>query len=228
MKAFILWFNLISLGISLSLLVAFSQAAEPESDNPYAGMYELVVPPVPTSTDRKVEVVELFWYTCPHCFHFEKEFLTSWLKNISSDVVFLHMPAVFNEKNIFFAKVYYTAEALNILNKIHMPLFDAIHNQRRQLDEAGVRELFLQQAGINEQDFQRAFDSFGVDTQVRRANELTVRYGNKVVPTIVVNGKYRLSSEMTDGYVNMMKVIDYLIEKERKLMATGVQKPLSD
>lgn len=217
MKLAIKWsLSLIYLMIPLWFSVGY--AAE-EDNNPYTGKYELITPPVPTANPKTVEIKLLFWYTCPHCHFFEKNILQAWLKNKPADVEIVHQPAVFNERNVFFAKVYYTAEALHVLDKVHMPIFEALHERHETLDESGVMKLFARYE-VNEGEFKKTFDSFMVDTKVRQANESTVKYGNKVVPTIVVNGKYRMSSEITDGYENMMKIIDYLIDKERKLMAT--------
>ncbi|OQW94694.1 MAG: hypothetical protein BWK79_05000 [Beggiatoa sp. IS2] len=222
MKLVIKW-SLAMTYLAIHLLLAVGYATE-EGNNPYAGKYELVTPPVVVANPKTIEIVELFWYTCPHCYFFEKNILQPWLKNKPADVEFIHQPAVFNERNVFYTKVYYTAEALHVLDKVHMPIFEALHDQQQKLEEEGVMKLFSRY-GVSEEEFKKTFNSFMVDTKVRQANELTVKYGNKVVPTIVINGKYRMSSEITDGYDNMMKIIDYLIEKERKLMTTPTTAP---
>ena len=196
---------------------------QPKKEDPYTGQYELVQPPQPTSSKDKIEVVELFWYRCPHCYHFEKnEHLKNWLRNKPADVVFIQMPAVFpNDKWIPLAKAYYTAEALGVLDKVHLPLFQAIHEppKRSMNNEKALQRLFVKH-GVSEEDFTKTYNSFSIETKIRQAEGMTTRYGITGVPVIIVNGKYRLGSEKTGGYENLMKVIDYLIDKERQLQAT--------
>ncbi len=196
--------------------------------NPYAGQYEIIDPPAPTSTSDKIEVVELFWYTCPHCFSFEKEHLEAWREKKPADVEFIQMQAVFEigGRGTALAKVYYVAKALKIFKKVHIPLFQAIHEQRnyKLTREKPLQKFFAKHAKVSEEDFTDTYHSFGVDTEIAKANEKTKKYGINSVPSVIVNGKYRLNSRITKGYGNMMKVIDYLIEKERKLLPSSAKK----
>jgi len=101
----------------------------------YAGQYDLIDPPQPTSTSDKVEVVELFWYTCPHCYYFDRDYLKDWHEKTPDYVEFIQMPAVFGAKNRWrpLVKAYYVAEALGILNQVHTPLFEAVHDKKPRL-----------------------------------------------------------------------------------------------
>lgn len=216
-----------ALGLLVTELVYAQE--QPKKEDPYAGQYERVQPPQPTSSKDKIEVVELFWYRCPHCYYLEKnDNFKNWLQNKPDDVVFTQMPAVFpNDKWIPLAKAYYTAEKLGVLtglggkDGLHLSLFKEIHDppKRTMNNEGALQRLFVKH-GVSQKDFTDTYNSFAVKTKIGQAESMTTRYGITGVPAIIVNGKYRLSSEKTGGYEKMMKVIDYLIDKERQLQAT--------
>lgn len=175
--------------------------------------YQLVQPPVPTETGDKIEVVELFWYGCPHCYHFEP-LVKQWLKTKPDNVEFRRIPAVFNDVWALHARAYYTAEALGVLEKMHEPLFVAYHEQKNRLkDEDALAKLFALH-GVSEDDFHKTFNSFYIDTKVRRAKALSKDYGIDGVPAIVVNGKYRTTGTVAGGQDQVMGVVDYLIGLE--------------
>lgn len=177
--------------------------------------YKRLATPVPTVDATKVEVVELFWYGCPHCYHLEPD-LKKWLKNKPDNVVFVRIPAVFRPLWGFHAKVYYTAEVLGILDEIHEPLFDAIQKERRKMASVdGVKALFAKH-GISSEKFDNAFNSFAVDTKVRRATDLSRRYAIEGVPALVINGKYVTDGVIANGHDGMLEVTNYLIRKETK------------
>jgi thiol:disulfide interchange protein DsbA len=196
--------------------------------NPYAGLYDVIATPVNTATPDKVEVVGLFWYTCPHCYSFEKNYLKAWRENKPDYVVFTHMPAVFdlNDRGTPLAKAYYVAKELKILDKIHTPLFKKIHDKHRRMNSKNaIRSFFVKYGGVSEQDFDDTYNnSFYVDTSMRKAKDKTKKYGVGSVPTVIVNGKYRLNSRKTKGYKNMMAVIKYLVEEEYKLISAKTKK----
>ncbi len=175
--------------------------------------YKRLPSPMPTVDPKKIELLELFWYGCPHCYRFEPK-LKKWLKKKPANVVFVRVPAIFNPRWGFHAKVYYTAEVLGVLDKLHDALFEAIHVQRKQMKTVEeVRKLFVRY-GVKPKDFDKAFASFMVDAKVRRAKDLTRRYGISGVPSLVVNGKYVTDGPMASSAGGMLKVVDYLIEKE--------------
>jgi len=177
--------------------------------------YKRLVAPVPTVDANKIEVVELFWYGCPHCFRLEPD-LQKWLKNKPANVVFVRVPAVFRPLWAFHAKVYYTAEVLGVLDKVHEPMFDAMHVQRRKMASVDEVKALFAQYGVTSDQFDNAFNSFAVDAKVRRATDLTRRYGIEGVPALVINGKYVTDGVMAHGHDGMLKVTDYLISKESK------------
>ncbi len=177
--------------------------------------------PLPTNSKDKIEVVEFFWYGCPHCYDLEKIIKPWRMDKKPADVKLEHVPAVFNETHgwVLLAKAYYAAEALlekKDFEKFHTALFKAIHTDKQKAlmhDEIALSEFFAKH-GINEDDFEKNFDSFYVDMKIRHAMEMTKKYTFSGVPVIFVNGKYRLMG----NYKDMPEVLDYLIEKERKLM----------
>ncbi len=183
--------------------------------------YKRITPPVPTEVPAgKIEVVELFWYGCPHCFRFEP-MLEAWVKKLPDDVVFRRVPAVFNPLWALHAKAYYTAELLKVLDRMHPILFDAIHVRRQKLNSpAAIRKLFVDN-GVDGKAFDQVFNSFAVDVKLRRAAELTRRYGIDGVPTLVVQGTFRTDGPLASGHEGMLRITDYLIDRERKKLAAG-------
>lgn len=176
--------------------------------------YKLVVPPQPTENSAKVEVVELFWYGCPHCFVFEP-YLNAWLKRKPDNVEFIRIPATLNPNWVIHARAYYTAETLGALDKIHEPLFHAVHEEKRALNDEAALEAFFADHGVSREDFRKTFRSFAVETKLRRASDLAKRYGITGVPAIVINGKYRTDAGLAAGsYENLVQVMDYLVRKE--------------
>ncbi len=175
--------------------------------------YKRLSNPVPTEDPGRIEVVELFWYGCPHCYRAEP-YVKRWLKKKPENVYFKHIPAVFNSKWAFHAKAFYTAEALGVMDKFHPAMFDAIQVQHRKMaTPEELRKLFAS-LGVPEADFNKAFNSFMVDSRVRRATDLTRRYGISGVPSLVVDGKYVTDGPMANGHAGMFKVVDYLIGLE--------------
>ena len=176
--------------------------------------YVKLANPQPTSSSDKIEVVELFWYGCPHCYHLEP-YLKDWLASQPDDVEFVRLPAILGERWALLAKAYYTAELLDVVEKTHVALFDALHKQNRKItDEAAVQDFFVSQ-GISAEAFKRTFNSFAVNVKVNNARQMTRRYAITGVPAIVVNGKYRTGVSMARGNQNLIKVMNYLVDKER-------------
>lgn len=177
--------------------------------------YERINPAVPTSTGSgKVEVVEMFWYGCPHCFHFEP-LLQKWLKKKPANVEFVRIPATFYPLWKLHARIYYTEQVLGLGEKLHQAIFDTYHLQRNRLaTEQAIRKFFVAH-GVKGSDFDDVFHSFAVETKLSRAADLVQRYGISGVPTMIVNGKFRTSNKLS-GPDEMLKVVDYLVRKESK------------
>ena len=184
-----------------------------------AGQYAVIDPPQPTAGPDKVEVVEMFWYGCPHCYHFEPH-LEAWLDDKPEYVTFTRMPAVFRRGWIPHAQAFYTAEALGVLDRIHGPLFDALHQDKRKIySRAELADFFVAQ-GVDRVDFNRTYDSFAVKSKVKQAIIMTERYGISGVPSVIVNGKYRTSGSMADGFEGMLRVVEVLAGEEHQEKGT--------
>ena len=177
--------------------------------------YERIVPAQPTSTVNKVEVMEIFWYGCPHCFRFEP-YVERWLRKKPENAQFVRLPGVFRPSWEVGARAFYTAKLLGVFEKLHKPIFNAIHLQKRKLNtEEAMMEFFAEQ-GVDKKDFIKTYNSFAVGTRLRRAKTMTARYGIDGVPAVIVNGKYRVSNRMTGSNAETLKVINFLVEKESK------------
>ena len=176
--------------------------------------YVEITPAQPTHSGDKIEVLEVFWYGCPHCYDFEP-FINEWLENKPEDVVFRRMPGIFRKDWIPHAKAYFTAEKLNILNKIHSTLFTAIHKEKKQIyDDSSIKKFFLKH-DVDKKEFRKTYESDEVDTKVKQAYVMGQRYKITGVPAIIVNGKYMVSGSTAGSFKNVTKIIDMLIEKER-------------
>lgn len=177
--------------------------------------YIKITPAQPTQVaPGKVEVLELFWYGCPHCYKFEP-YIKKWLKNKPDAAEFVRTPAAFNPRWKTHAGAYYVAELLNILDKIHGPLFDEIQKNRRGLNTPDSLAEFFSQHGVEKKKFLEIYNSFAVRTRLNRDYGQMKRYGVRSVPTIIINGKYRTTSTLAGGSnEDLIKLINYLVEKE--------------
>lgn len=176
--------------------------------------YRRVTPQVATSTQQgKVEVVELFWYGCPHCFDLEP-YITKWLETKPESIEFLRMPATLNPRWTTHAQTFYTLELMGELERLHPKLYAAIHNQGRKLKDIKSVTRFLSQQGVDEDRFLEAYHSLAVQTKLRRAIQLNKQYAAKGVPAVVVNGRYLTSVSMAGGYDQLFKVVEILANRD--------------
>lgn len=176
-----------------------------------------VVPAQPTaSAPGKVEVLEFFWYGCPHCYQAEKH-VEEWRKNLPEDVVFRRIPATLNQGWVTMSKAYYAAELLGVLDTMHPALFAAFHKNGTMLaNEDQLVTYFKEQAGVEETAFREAFNSMTVSSRVQRADVLSRRHRVGGVPTMTVNGKYKTDPNQAGGYAELVEVVDALVQWERQ------------
>ncbi|MBT9098114.1 thiol:disulfide interchange protein DsbA/DsbL [Methylovulum psychrotolerans] len=193
---------------SLLTLLLFCSASQAESVG-----YETLSPAQPTQHPDKVEVIEFFWYGCPHCYAFEPE-LAKWLKKLPKNVEFIRQPAVFSEQWGKHAKAYFVAESLGVVDKVHTDLFDAIQNKKQKLDTEEEQAAFFVAHGVDAAQFHDAYKSFAVDSKMRQAPVTAARYGITGVPTVVINGKYVTSGPIAGSHEKMLEVMDTLIKQE--------------
>ena len=182
--------------------------------------YKLVRPPQPVDDPSKIEVRELFWYGCPHCYHLEPK-LKAWLEHLPPNVRFVRMPAVLGDRWSLLARAYYTADLLGVLDRTHEALFDAIHKEGQRIRTESQLADFFARFGVDRKTFHDTFHSFAVEAKIARARELSRRYHIDGVPTIIVDGKYRTSATDAGGQEAMFKVVDYLIARETAARKTA-------
>jgi protein dithiol oxidoreductase (disulfide-forming) len=175
--------------------------------------YETLSPAQPTQNPDKIEVIEFFWYGCPHCYSFEP-LLEKWVKNLPENVEFIRQPAAFNELWSKHAKAYYTAEVLGVVDKVHADFFDALQNKKEHLETEEELAKFFAAHGVNESQFHEAFNSFVVDAKMRQAPLMASRYGITGVPAIIINGKYKTNGTLAGSHEKMIEVMNNLIKKE--------------
>lgn len=179
--------------------------------------YVKLAMPIHTPDPNKIEVTEYFSYGCPHCYKFDPE-ISAWRATLPKDVEFDRTPAIWNQDYEVYAQTYYTAKALHILDKVHTPIFQAIHAEGMQLNTPAAMAKFFSQFGVDPEVFAKTYESFGVRASVQQAEARGRAYRATGVPTLIINGKYRIEGSMAGSNDNMLRVADFLIDKERQAM----------
>ena len=201
--------------IAFSVLVFFTLLNVSYAAGPAEGTYKRIKPAIPTQSGDKIEVTEIFWYGCPHCYSFEP-YIENWLKSLPDDVEFRRVPAVLNPSWTPHARAYYTAEKLGVMKRIHLPMFEALHKERRRvLNDKEIREFFVEK-GVDEDEFDKVYNSQDVTVKLRQSLQNAKRAGIRGVPAVIVNGKYLTGASMAGSYENLLKIINQLVDKERK------------
>lgn len=176
--------------------------------------YTLISPAQPVETGKNIEVLEFFSYGCPHCHNLEPV-LAPWAKKLPSDVTFRYLPAVFNDKWMIYTRIYYSAEALSLLDKLHPAIFRATHDEHLDLTNEGVLKTWLGKQGVDVKKFMDTYASFAVMTKAQRAKQMTKAYAITGVPAVAVDGKYLTSASQTGGNEQLLPALDELIKKAR-------------
>lgn len=196
------------------------------ADAPKIGdQFDAVAQPITTDNPAKIEVMEIFWYGCPHCHHMEIP-LNAWVKKLPGDVYFKRVPGLPNPSWAPMAKAYYAMETLGVLEKLHAPLFDAIQKQKtlNPTDEKAAIDWVTKQSGLDRIKVEGAFKSFTTNTSLNRAALIFRNSGATGVPSLIIDGKYITSGTMAGGNEQAIKVADYIIENVRKDKAAAVKK----
>ncbi len=197
--------------LSLAILPAISWA----EDTWVAGEhYDIISPAQRTADPSRIEAAEFFWFGCSHCYNFEPA-IAAWKETLPENAYFRGVPAMWGQPMELHARAFYAAQVLKVSDKMNPVLFAAMNVDRKQLKSADeIAELFTAN-GVSREDFDRVFNSFGVDSQVRQASALA--RGAKITgtPSIMIDGKYMISPRKAGSYANMLKIADYLIAKEQ-------------
>ncbi len=196
------------------------------AETPQTGeQFDAVAQIIPTDAPAKIEVLEIFWYGCIHCYQMETP-LNAWVKKLPKDVYFKRMPGLPNASWAPMAKAFYAMETLGVAEKLHTPLFEAIHKQKtlNPTDEKAAVEWVTQKSGMDKLKVEQAFKSFTINTNLNRAAQTFRASGATGVPSLVIDGKYITSSTMAGGNEAALKTADYIIDNVRKDKAATVKK----
>lgn len=205
--------NALAVALLSTAFALFPPAAQAQ---PRAGTdYSELKSVQPVEAKGRIEVVEFFWYRCPHCYNLEP-FLEPWVKKLPADVQFRRIPAVLSDNWAVDAGMYYAFEALGVLDKVHKPFFDAIHKDRLDIRSEPAMTEWLNKHGIDRKKFDATYKSFGVQAKVKRAAQLSGAYQLEGVPMLAVQGKYTVSAEQGGSQAGMLATAGQLIEMLRK------------
>jgi protein dithiol oxidoreductase (disulfide-forming) len=164
--------------------------------------------------DKKVDVIEFFWYGCPHCNVFEP-LLEAWTKRLAPDVSFRRVHVGFGQIHQVHQRLFYALEEMGELPALHKKVFAAIHAQGRRLATESDMAAFVKENGVDPAKFLEAYKSFAVNTKATRARQLTDAYKIDGVPAMGVQGRYYTSGALTGTHERMLQVVDYLIQRSR-------------
>jgi protein dithiol oxidoreductase (disulfide-forming) len=170
----------------------------------------------PTVDANRIEVVEFFWYGCPHCFSFEPA-LDAWARRQPADVLFRRIPVAFREVPfVIHQKLYFSLETLGLVDSLHRKVFSAIHVDRNMLDSQDKILDFAVKNGVDRAKFADTLNSFGVATKARQAGALAAGYKIDGTPALGVNGQFYTSGTLAGGNEASLAVVDQLVAQIRK------------
>lgn len=195
-------------GLGLSTLVI---AAPPVAGEHYT----VLETPVETSVDEgQIEVTEVFWYGCPHCYNLEEP-LNAWVAELPEDVTFQRIPATMGQTWVDHATAFFAAEQLGILDEIHGDFFAAIHQDGKRLTDVDDIAAFFSDYGVSEEQAKEALTSFGVKSQINQAHAKMRAYQLMGVPALIVDGRYVVTPGSAGSLDNMPQIAGALVEKVR-------------
>ena len=208
-----LFSKLIKLPLLVLLLMSSSMVVAKDYDEGID--YNKLAKQQTTDSGNKIEVLEFFWYGCPHCYQFEPT-LSKWLKNKPANVSFIRIPAPLNPNWMVHTKAYYALELMGKGEDFHEDMFKAMHEKKMRLNTPVAIADFLATKGVDKKAFKDSFDSFAVEMRARKAMQLSRDYKLNGVPLLAVNGKYTVSASQAGGYKQMIDITSHLIKKETK------------
>jgi len=205
-------FSVAAFGVTALPLASWAQGKKPEEGIEYLSLDKRV----PTEAgEGKIEVLEFFWYSCPHCNAFEPRF-SQWLKAAPKDVVVRRVPVRFRDDFEAQQRSYYVFEALGMVEAMHGKLFHAIHTERQQLNTLPALAAWADKNGLPAQKFTETFNSFGVATKARRATQLQEAFKVQGVPSFGVAGRFYTDGSLTGSMERALQTVDYLVAEVRR------------
>ena len=199
-----------------SLSAALALAAAPAL-RAQAAPYTTLRAALPVESPDKIEIAEFFWYGCIHCYNLEPA-LEAWVPKLPADAYFRRIPAVFNERWAIDAAIFYAFDSMGVLGKLHRPFFDAIHKDRLKTDDPAALNEWLGRNGVDPKKFEAAIKSFGVQSKVKRAAQVTAGARIDGTPSLMVQGRYTISTEQGGSHDGMLANAVRLIPVARKTL----------
>jgi protein dithiol oxidoreductase (disulfide-forming) len=190
----------------------FAQAKKPQEGTEYLALDKRVAVEVPSG---KVEVIEFFWYGCPHCNSFEPRF-DAWLKKQPADVAVKRVPVAFRDDFVPQQRLYYTLEAIGKVDELHPKVFQAVHANREPTNREDLILAWAAKQGLDQAKFKEVYNSFSVATKVRRAQQLQEAYKVQGVPSIGIGGLYYTDGTLAGSMDRVLQITDYLVAESRK------------
>ena len=207
------------LGLGLAVSTALPGWAQAQAAAPVEGQHfvrlSTLAPVTLPSPDKKIEVVEFFWYGCSHCYSFEPA-IEAWSKRLPPDVAFRQVPVGFALPHQLHQKLFYALEEMGQLAAMNKRIFAAIHQQNRRLNSEADITAFVASNGIDAGKFGEAFKSFAVNTKINRAKQLTEAYKIDGVPALGINGRFYTSGALAGSNERALAVADFLIQRSRQ------------
>jgi len=209
-------FSLAASGALAGTGLTWGAAAQAQVKKPELGVHYLSIgTPAPTEAPPgKVEVLEFFWYNCPHCNAFEPE-LAAWLKRMPKHVAFRRVPVAFNASFVPQQRLYFSLEALGLVEKLHGRVFDAIHNQKNKLDDGQAITAWVVQNGVDQAKFLAAYNSFSVQTKTKKSVQLQEAYKVEGVPALGIAGQFYTDAGLAGGMTRALQIVEMLAAKKK-------------
>jgi thiol:disulfide interchange protein DsbA len=197
-------------------VLAFAPAAgAADASAPRLGLEYKQIPQQPITTGPRIEVVEFFWYGCPHCNQLQGP-LEAWLKRKPEDVELRRTPAIFRESWVPHARIFYTLEALGELGRLHQAVYRAVHAQKEDLTTASSAAEWAARNGIDRARWLSTYNSPEIDRKIDESKAATRSYAIEGTPSLVVDGRYLTSSGMSDSYQGVIVILDDLVRIARE------------
>lgn len=201
--------------LAMVAAAVFSFSALAASDAVFVGHdYTEVKTPQRVATGKKIEVLEFFWYRCPHCFQLEPA-LSTWVKKLPKDAQIRRVPAVFRDDWAPAAKIYYTLEQMDLLARLHSKVFDAYNIENLNLNDPAVLGDWIAKQGVDRKKFESIYNSFSTQSKVMKGSRLATAYGIRGVPALIIDGKYATEMSLAQSEPRLFEILDQLIDKAR-------------
>lgn len=204
-------FSLVTGGVALATSALWSASVQADAAKPEAGTdYVVVDPSAPVDAPAgKIEVVEFFWYNCPHCNAFEP-LLSGWIKTLPKDIVFRRAPVAFRDDFVPQQRLYFALEAMGLVDKLHAKVFAAIHVEKLDLSKVAAITDWVVKQGVDKVKFSEQYNSFSVATKSTRAAQLQNAYKVEGVPALGVAGRFYVDGALAKGMDKALKVVESL------------------